>query len=635
MYEYQIIICDTQASLIFFNQHDTRAVSITISKFSASDRSVPFSKGHNPKQHRSCWLLFCLLTMASNLQEQLDIALSENNELKESLRRSQLAYQDLQQDANFSRAKAAELREIVETKNPDEIHEKLIMKSLHNAELSLEVDKLYLQLQQTTADLEKLGQEREANKTMLLSLSDIVRTLQSVSIDYDQVNRIESLLRPQDMSLQNIKRKVEAIMADRERLMQKCENLTEENESKEDKISALEAQFQMINSIEIARHEDTDDGTLSDDSRSVTKNRNVETLSCSSETASSSGVFSVPAQNISTFDDSEREEAERLKFQLVEASRRYDCLRHECQKVLTRMATVEREVTKAKKEVEGTRKKRDEYRNNLRDVIEQYKKLNTEYDEAMTHAKAMEEKIKTLEGANDKLEEEKNCLVDCLVQESTRKQEEIEAWKPVHCDKEHDYEELKRAYRMALAKISIVQRKLQVAQRELDLTLVKKETRDRQLRDSVAQHHKLEQEHASLLQHMTGVEKESGMAKKEAQRHKEEAKHTRRRLAGCLGQVKRLEQEQEITLATITGMKVKEQKARNEEGWTNDFMHKLLVVEASTKGQTWQAKKEFLTEKRRLVKANMEMKRYCEDMLKDFEIQEVGKTTIPRMISVM
>lgn len=574
--------------------------------------------------------------MSSNLQEQLYIALSQNNELKESLRRSQLAYQDLQQDANFSRAKASELREIVEAKNSDTIHEKLIMKSLHNAELSLEVDKLHLQLQQTKADVEKLGQEREANKTMLLQLSDIVRTLQSVSIDYDQVNRIESLLRPQDMSLQNIKRKVEAIMADRERLMQRCENLTEESESKDDKISALEAQFQMLNSIEIARKGDDDDGTLSDDSRSVTKNRNVETSSSSSETASSSGVFSVPVQNISTFDDSEREEAERLRVQLVEASRRYDRLRHECQKVLTRIAAVEREVKKAKEEVEGIRKKRDEYKNNLRDVIEQYKKLHTEYDEAMTQVKAMEEKVKTLEVANDKLEDEKNCLVDCLVQESTRQQEEIEAWKPVHCDEEHDdYDELKRAYQMALAKISIVQRKLQVAQRELDSTMIKKETRDRQLRDYVAQHHKLEQEHGSLLQQMTGVENVLGMAKKEAQRQKEEAKHTRRRLTGCLGQVKRLEQEQESTLATITAMKVKEQKAGNEDGWTDDFMHKLLVVEASRKGQTWQAKKEFLTEKRRLVKANMEMKSYCEDMLKEVNVEEVSKTTIPRTISVM
>jgi chromosome segregation ATPase len=577
-----------------------------------------------------------LLAMSSNLQGQLDIALSQNNELKESLWRSQFAYQDLQQDANFSRAKAAELREIVEAKNSDEIHEKLIMKSLHNAELSLEVDKLHLQLQQTKADVEKLGQEREANKTMLLQLSDIVRTLQSVPIDYDQVNPMESLLRPQDMSLQNIKRKVEAIMADRERLMQRCENLTEENESKDDKISALEAQFQMLNSIEIARKEDTDGGSLSDDSRSFIKNRNVEASSFSSETASSSGVFSVPVQSISTFDDSERADAERLKIQLVEASRRYDRLRQECQKVLTRMASVEREVTKAKEEVEGPRKKRDEYKNNLRDVIEQYKKLHTEYDEAMTQAKAMEEKIKTLEGANDKLEEEKNCLVDCLVQESTRQQEEIEAWKPVHCDEGHgDSDELQRAYQMALAKISIVQRKLQVAQRELDLTMIKKDTRDRQLRDYVAQHHKLEQEHASLLQNMTGVENVLGMAKKEAQRHKEEAKHTRRRLTGCLGQVKRLEQEQEVTLATITVMKVEEQKARNEDGWTDDFLHKLLVVEASTMGQTWQAKKEFLTEKCRLVKANIEMKRYCEDMLKEVDVEEDGKTSIPQTVSVM
>jgi chromosome segregation ATPase len=575
--------------------------------------------------------------MSSNLQEQLDISLSQNNELKERLRRSQLAHEDLQQHANFSRAIAAELREIVEAKNSDEIYEKLIMKSLHNAELSLEVDKLHLQSQQTKADVEKLGQEREANKTMLLQLSDIVRTLQSVSIDYEEVNRVESLLRPQDMSLQNIKRKVGAIVADRERLIQRCENLTEENESKDDKISALEAHFQMLNSIEIARKDDTDDVTLSDGSRSVTKNRNVETSSCSSETASSSGVFSVPpVQNVSTFDDSEREEAECLKFQLVEASRRYDRLRDECQKVLKRMASVEREVTKVKNEVEGTRNKRDEYKNNLRAVIEQYKKLHTEYDEAMTQNNAMGEKIKTLEGGNDKLEEENNCLVDCLVQESTRQQEEIEAWKPVHCDEEHgDYEELKRAYQMALAKISIVQRKLQVAQRELDLTMVKKETRDRQLRDSVAQYHKLEQEHASLLQNMTGVENEMGMAKKEAQRHKEEAKHTRRRLTGCLDQMKRLEQEQDSTLATITVMKVKEQKARNEEGWTEDFMHKLLVVEASSKGQTWQAKKEFLAEKCRLVKANMEMKRYLDDMLKEVEVEEVGKTTIPRMISVM
>jgi hypothetical protein len=58
---------------------------------------------------------------------------------------------------------------------------------------------------------------------------------------------------------------------------------------------------------------------------------------------------------------------------------------------------------------------------------------------------------------------------------------------------------------------------------------------------------------------------------------KRQAKCTRRRLAGCQSQVKRLEQKQDIALATIAVMKVEEQKARNEEGWTDDFMHKLLA----------------------------------------------------------
>jgi hypothetical protein len=239
--------------------------------------------------------------MTASTREELELALNENKRLKESLRLKENECQDLKEGFEYKSAKAddfeqeckqkaakvKQLRDMIKAKSTDEITEKLMQKSFQNADFSLELDKLRHQLTQKTSDMAKLEAEHDeqqkvltkmserqgqillqldelkskrdrmkkelhTDKRMLLELSDVVRTLQFVTVSYDKDEEVgdassPSIDRPQESSVKNIKRKIEAIEHDRQLLIKECEFLREENIAKETKIMSLESQFQVLN----------------------------------------------------------------------------------------------------------------------------------------------------------------------------------------------------------------------------------------------------------------------------------------------------------------------------------------------------------------------------------------------------
>jgi chromosome segregation ATPase len=582
------------------------------------------------------------------MQDQMLVLQNENSELKQSLTKLQGTYQELQEDSRFNEVKVSELKEILEVRGTDAVHEKLMYKSLHNAELSLERDRLKMELHQATSCVQKLGEQREETKRMLLELSDIVRTLQSVRVDYDTTKAGESYLTGQAMSLRNVKKKVETIMEDRRMLVTTCKKLETENKDKDEKISALEAQFHLLNSMNIVEgsHEDCDatigsisrtsssnsgnekknsmhiakgsdedcDASMGSISRTSSSNSgfkktntkkseqaNTDDMSCVSESSTSpvseeSSVYSVHVSQVNTFEDSA--EVERLKGQLTEANHRYQQFKQVCQKAFVRMGDFEAELQEAKRELEATSTKRDAYRSNLRDVINQYKLLHQEYDEGVEKMKSMGEAIKNFEAEKAALEERG---AEVLEEEGLA----------------DNVDDLIRAYLKAGEKIASLERKVATAEREAKAAEQRKELGNCKLRDAVAKHRKLEQEKEDVQFLVATAEEELHFAKKETQRHKEEAKHTRRRLTAFLRNTELVDLDHEIALLIPEVLETKPQDQHDGNPWSGDVHRKMFLAEASLVGKAWNEKFELVKEKERLTHENGELKEFCEHLLND------------------
>jgi hypothetical protein len=227
--------------------------------------------------------------MASSLAEKLKVADDDNDSLKRRLQNKEDAYENLQEELNYKSArvvdleqqckeksaKNTELWENVQARAPGEVEEKLLIKSLQNADYSLLIDKLRLQEQEAASDMETLKKqcadakkenyklelkikaaiasrdrmisERDGNKKMLLELGDVVRTLNRVSVTYDKQESSSDFPATSEHSIKNIKRKIGTIEKDRQLLCRENESLQEENEEKNRKIAALEAQFHLLN----------------------------------------------------------------------------------------------------------------------------------------------------------------------------------------------------------------------------------------------------------------------------------------------------------------------------------------------------------------------------------------------------
>ena len=123
-------------------------------------------------------------------------------------------------------------------------------------------------------------------------------------------------------------------------------------------------------------------------------------------------------------------------------------------------------------------------------------------------------------------------------------------------------------------------------------------------------------------QELDSAKRDLKKAKIEADRQKEEAKHARRRLTGCLRQVKKLQEDQNEARATIASLKADQQKCWNDGRWTKESMHKMILIEATVTAQAWRTQRELQVEKGLLIRERDELKAFCEDVLNEAGSQE-------------
>lgn len=491
----------------------------------------------------------------------------ENRALKTELEKVHDMYERLQRDSKFNIQTASQLRDIIQARTSDEIQEKLMQKSLQNAELSMQVDQLNHQLKQSRNLVKDLGKERENNKKMLLELAGIVKTLNSVDLEYTPTAAsLVGVGSAQEQSLQNIKRKVEAMMDDRERVLNHCQELEDIHDEQQEKIRALEDQFQMLNTLHMAQKESKDDPP----SKSMHKRDAMDPAATDDYTVTSATEASTYASSIGnreTFDSHDREELEQTKEELetrteelADARGRYKRLRDECQKVLGRVTEMENNLDRTRKELRQVKQKRDEFKLNLKTLITQYKDLHGENTEAIRNVLSLHLQARAMKAENDRLEEERRAVLDMLVKEADQRREELEQWKAAYFDESHsDYEELKSAYHMSLSKLRLVERQLADARLELRNAEENRQKREKHLRDTVANYRKLEKQQSTVLERIAESEKDLAQAQKHVHRYKEEAKHTRRRLALAMKELRKVDSERaqrsqksEQTVSVIT-----------------------------------------------------------------------------------
>jgi hypothetical protein len=180
------------------------------------------------------------------------------SELKSELCRTQVRCEELEHDRNYSAAKATELQGVLNSYKTNDVQQALMFKSMQVAEVSMEVDRLHVQLKKLAGENERIQKERDADRTKMLELSNVVRSLQYASYDSDEEDEVEEeILTPEkalDMTLKNLKVHVECLEEERQRLSLKCKSqsgaiasLNKDNELKEVKINMLEELFRSMN----------------------------------------------------------------------------------------------------------------------------------------------------------------------------------------------------------------------------------------------------------------------------------------------------------------------------------------------------------------------------------------------------
>jgi hypothetical protein len=201
-----------------------------------------------------------------SLQHELQIQQDAFQDLQSNCDHQVTKIQDLEQTCVARSAKVSQLVQVIAAKKTSEMQETLLEKSLQVADLVQERHKLEQEivnledeLAETKVAATKLKQDRDKNNKLLLELSDIVRTLNTIAVEYEKVDTktgdsesttsgaSSSGSMPMNQPLRNVKRKIQAIEQDRQRLVRERDMLRQENEDKDAQIAALEASFQLLN----------------------------------------------------------------------------------------------------------------------------------------------------------------------------------------------------------------------------------------------------------------------------------------------------------------------------------------------------------------------------------------------------
>jgi chromosome segregation ATPase len=568
------------------------------------------------------------LTMTAVMQTRLQEQAAKMKDLEERLCLKENAYEELERDCNLYALKANELTEIIELRTTDEVEQTLVMKSIMNAELTMQVQELRDNLNESSKTIEFMEQERNTDQRMLRELGNIVRSLQKVSIDYDHSIQDEGPMTTQEKATINIKRKIEAIESHRQSLIEENKALKEENDMKENKIDALESLFHSMNTN---RAEDKPPETiqkqLSRKHRHVIIEKDWETSTqVSSEEDGNTEIILTAVSSLGSCeqegdDDDEYSDfssfssleapvirdvdIEQTMVELVLAKDKYSQLQHEHISTLKEVTSLEAQLTEVSKKVAIANKKQDLREGLLRDVIFQYKELQTEHDDTV-------EKIKSLEatmGSRPRTEErrqdsgrgldEKPCKFSNLspqeenpvVEEATTfdlSQSSVsESVAFSTCARAHDgviegleieFEETIDDYKRlesecarleyehdnALANISNIEGELDAAKQDAEEARQKQKEIQNDLTNTVDGRNQLEVEHRLALAKTATMEQELKLAKQQARVAREKQKQRESDLWEVIEQYKELVQKNESAEAKIESAEKKIASVQHE-----------------------------------------------------------------------
>ncbi|OEU07758.1 hypothetical protein FRACYDRAFT_250784 [Fragilariopsis cylindrus CCMP1102] len=590
------------------------------------------SPGNNDAHHKQ--------KKEQQAQEKSASVHKENMRLKSRLTIVQNEYEELRDESNYQRAKVSELSDqiasstkqkqmstssfsvsnfynnnsgsgggVTSSNNTNEcgastVHNRLIDTSLQNAELNLTIDKLKIQVRQTEMKMEELQKQKRSNNKLLLEMSDVVRALNSVHIDYEydassanKKDGIDQHVNAQQSSIKKIKLKVEAIMEDRALLVRRCKELEEETFNQQQQIKVLEAQFHIMNTTNIYKGV-----ALGDDAATTHTAHTAHTTVTSTTTTNATGntivgisapnspnsVYSFAAQStvsnmtpirmqhdaievqleeenstmmsacnspqtqrspaaeyvrqskeLARYKQHEEEqlkeltELKQLKDIQIDTIRR---LRLENERITKRMQSLQHELTSSKEEKQDSIIKRDEYKDNLHDIVVHYKQLNTEHMSTQKQLESLQSYVNKLEIDLQKTkderqqkhhqaeeEEEKECNTHEVQEEEEEEEEVLDDESSVRT------EDLVVAYNRAMKKINILETNL------LSVHGLSKNNRDQKnYCDTINRYKKFEMERNDFQRKLNKALEETRLAKMETKNVREEAKHARKQLTSFL-----------------------------------------------------------------------------------------------------
>ena len=162
--------------------------------------------------------------------------------------------EELEQDRKYNVARANELQDTLSAFQSNEVHEALVKKSMQIAEVSLEMDQLNGKIRNLLAENQRIKQERDLHKKMLLELSAVVRSLECSSCDDDESDEdkddeqdILTQEKAFHLTLKNMRFQIESLERERQKLAVKCKsqaktisNLRRDNELLEVRMEMLE-----------------------------------------------------------------------------------------------------------------------------------------------------------------------------------------------------------------------------------------------------------------------------------------------------------------------------------------------------------------------------------------------------------
>jgi len=476
-------------------------------------------------------------------RQQLSAVQEENLRLKANLTRVQNEYEELRDESNYQRVKVSELTEQVASSGSlsssfrqshhtttasneygeSAIHNSLIEKSLQNAQLTLAFDQLKNELHKAKARLANLELQKRANSKLLLEMGDVIRTLNSVDIDYVPLSPKGGKLTAQQLSIKNIKLKVEAMLKDRDLLIQDCRKLSLLTRAQEQKLRALEAQFHVVNTVNISDGVSLGDidinknlqptlslsaSTLSDDMMSQ-QSSIVSKESSRKVTDAAASEIVRQSQELAKYKKEEEKHAREiddLQFSQKTHKETISRLESENERLSTQLNRLKESLGSTKILLKDAVIKRDEFKGNLVDIIAHYKELQVDH-----------------EASNGKITELESMVVkmQSVVRKTRENQAKQETKEIIENTMDHDCnkEDLLVAYGKAQQQIE-----------ELQESLMEQELEVGQHTDTITRFKKMESERNDFQQKLDQALEETRLAKEQVQKEKDESKQIRRQL---------------------------------------------------------------------------------------------------------